>query len=83
MSNDAGTRKREASPVPSVGAGRGKRRTRVDRAKYDAEGELFYLAMRYANVIVLTKVGVYAGIGYLATWASPLVFEVVERALGL
>jgi hypothetical protein len=30
--------------VPSVGAGRGKRRTRVDRAKYDAEGELNMLS---------------------------------------
>jgi hypothetical protein len=30
--------------VPSVGAGRGKRRTRVDRAKYDAEGKLKMLS---------------------------------------
>ena len=34
-------------------------------------------------MIVLTKVGVYAGIGFLVTWASPLVFELVERTLGL
>jgi hypothetical protein len=34
--------KSAARPVPSVGAGRGKRRTRVDRAKYDAEGKLPY-----------------------------------------
>jgi hypothetical protein len=34
-----GKRSRDSSPVPSVGAGRGKRRTRVDRAKYDAEGQ--------------------------------------------
>jgi len=33
----------EGNPVPSVGAGRGKRRTRVDRAKYDAEGKLPYI----------------------------------------
>lgn len=26
-------------PVPPVGAGRGKRRTRIERAKYDAEGK--------------------------------------------
>jgi hypothetical protein len=30
----------EKTAIPSVGAGRGKRRTRVDRAKYDAEGKL-------------------------------------------
>jgi len=30
----------DKSNVPSVGAGRGKRRTRIDRAKYDAEGKL-------------------------------------------
>ncbi|WVF65651.1 hypothetical protein IAT40_000382 [Kwoniella sp. CBS 6097] len=43
----------------------GKQR-RGDRAKYDAE--------------VLTKVVVYAGIGYLATTVIPALFGVIERA---
>ena len=74
----------EKSVIPSVGAGRGKRRTRVDRAKYDAEGKLTMpRECSLADQTVLTKVGVYAGIGFLVTWASPLVFELVERTLGL
>jgi hypothetical protein len=88
VSGDGQTGKsREASPVPSVGAGRGKRRTRVDRAKYDAEGEFCCCRLGWGRnkliLAVLTKVGVYAGIGFLVTWASPLVFEMVETSLGL
>lgn len=32
---------------------------------------------------VLTKVGVYAGIGFLVVWGSPYVFHHVETGLGL
>jgi hypothetical protein len=39
-STDSFVRDGKNGVVPSVGAGRGKRRTRVDRAKYDAEGKL-------------------------------------------
>jgi hypothetical protein len=41
----------EKSAVPSVGAGRGKRRTRVDRAKYDAEGKLG-MPRRYCQLMM-------------------------------
>lgn len=80
--------------VSPVGAGRGKRRNRIDRAKYDAEGEhdprhslrrvLRVLGrVELTMLAVLTKVGVYSGIGFLVVWGSPFVFEFVESALGL
>lgn len=74
--------------VPPVGAGRGKRRTRTDLVKYDAEGMSFLTPTRkfvkLTDVfLVLTKVGVYSGIGFLCTWGAPYVFDAVERSIGL